>query len=876
MSSTTETVAETRKPVTKKRRLTDGYLVEVVVLIALSVAPLFLLPDPPPLGIVIIGISSAALLALNAMGVVLVYRTNAFINFAQLQIGIFAAAFFSGMVRGQPFIRMLREVCYACVGEEPPGLMVAINYTLGVVMALVVGMAIPALLYQTLIRRFATAPRLMPALATIFLAQAAVAVQGQATGWMISRENFDQARAVYPPFNLDVTVGTVQIHSGDLLAIIVAVIASILLGIYLKGTRAGAAVRAAGENPDRARTLGMDVYGVTSRVWMLSGALSTLVGIMTVFISGGQVDVGGGGGGGGAGGGGGGGGGGPGGGASAPASIPTNQLVVVLAVAVIARFSNLPLTILGAIALATIRQGVQWSYGSTAPLDAMLILLVGGMLLVQRARTSRVASEQEAVGLDAARESRPMPQIMRTVPSVQIWTRRCFYGLALIILGLPWVLKVGQVELAGAYLIYALIGLSLLIVTGWAGQISLGQWGFATMGAWVAAVSGLPMLLAIPVAGVVGSIAAVIIGIPALKLKGLQLAVATLAFAVSARELFTGDRYLGKHVPRLINRPELLGIDLNEGKTFYYFLVLVLGISCLAVLGLRRSRFGRALIAVRTNEMAAQAFGLDPVKLRLRAFVAAGCLASVAGALFVFHQRSIAPESFTAEESIRLFTFNVIGGLGAMIGPILGTLFFAGLAFFSENQLLQYASAGMGGLVLLFAAPGGLAEVVYKARDQMLRRIAVRNRIYVPSLLGDRSFALVTGRVPLSMRHNQEGQGLRHRYKLPKQWALDRFGAQLVVRDENEDGTPDQLQRNEPAGTHGYASWPEERKASDEDDDRNGNGSQQGPELKGVPKRTESPPAPARVGPNGSSGNGHGGDHSSNGGTVSNDQVEGR
>jgi branched-chain amino acid transport system permease protein len=154
-------------------------------------------------------------------------------------------------------------------------------------------------------------------------------------------------------------------------------------------------------------------------------------------------------------------------------------------------------------------------------------------------------------------------------------------------------------------------------------------------------------------------------------------------------------------------------------------------------MGLRRSRTARVLVAARDNESAAQAFGISLLRARLSAFAVSGFFAALAGVLFAYQQGNVSASAFSVETSLLLFTYTVIGGLGSIAGPLVG---FAALAVLSLSTLGPGVLAtvnGLGGIALLLLAPGGLAQLGLDVRDGMLRRIARRGGITVPSLSQD-------------------------------------------------------------------------------------------------------------------------------------------
>jgi len=302
------------------------------------------------------------------------------------------------------------------------------------------------------------------------------------------------------------------------------------------------------------------------------------------------------------------------------------------------------------------------------------------------------------------------------------------------------------------------------------------------VGAFVAAVSGFPFLLALFAGALAGSVVAVLVGLPALRLSGLTLAVSTLAFASSVLAVLLNPDQLGRYLPDDLGRPRLLGFDLADQRTYYFVTLIVLALCVGGVAGLRRSRTARVLIAARDNEAAAQSFGIGLLRARLSAFAVSGFLAALAGGLFAFQQGGVNANSFSVEASLLLFTFTVIGGLGSLAGPLVG---FGALALISLSTTSPGITAlinGVGGISLLLLAPGGLAQVGFDVRDGLLRRIARRSNIDVAAYADDAS----TGRAPIAPQTGPGGSTVfvPTRYALDDQWATT-AGARAAV-----DATP--------------------------------------------------------------------------------------
>jgi branched-chain amino acid transport system permease protein len=154
------------------------------------------------------------------------------------------------------------------------------------------------------------------------------------------------------------------------------------------------------------------------------------------------------------------------------------------------------------------------------------------------------------------------------------------------------------------------------------------------------------------------------------------------------------------------------------------------------VVGLRRSRTGRVLIAIRENERAARAYGINATRTQLAGFALSGFLAAAAGALYVHQQTGLSADPYLPQRSLELFTMVVIGGLGSLPGALLGATYVHSVDFFLPNEW-QFLATGIGLLAVLLMFPSGLGGVLADVRDGGLRRIAARRRLVVPSLLAD-------------------------------------------------------------------------------------------------------------------------------------------
>lgn len=714
------------------------------------VAGLQFLPARIPAGIYGIGVVSGSLLALQGMGLVLIYRSNRIINFAQASLALSAALLFSTAVQYRTLLRPLDAVCPSDCANNP--VFVQLDYWLSLLLVLAFVVLLGWLSYFLVVRRFAEAPRLILTVATIFIGYTVLGISEQLVPLLIPPEVLEQqgvppgAQPATLPFDLSRRVGSVTFHTVDAVTVFVVLACLAALLIYLRRSTAGSAIRAAADDPDRAATLGINVSEITGRVWIISSALSAVAGVLSAMAHG-AIGAGG-----------------------------SGDEVRMLAAAVLAAMTSLPLVVLASIVLGILEQGIQVAFGSTIFLDGTLFILIGALLLLQS--RGRARAEQAMSGAwRAAGEVRPTPRELRSLPVVRNWMQALIAGAAIVLVGLPWITSPSQTTLAAAVMIYAIIGLSLLVLTGWAGQISLGQVAFAAIGGYVAAVSHLPFAVGLLAGGLAGAAAALLIGIPALRLRGLQLAVITLAFHQAVVSIGLNPAFLGRYLPLQLVRPSLGGIGFDDQRVFYYFVLAMTTLIGVAVWGLRRTRTARALIAARDNEQAAQVFGINLVRARMGAFAVSGFLAAFAGVLLAYHQYGVQAVAFNVPLSRTVFLYSVIGGLGTLLGPLIGFAYYGVPLLFQLPGLVPLLLAGPGGLLLLLLARGGLAQILFDLRDSWLRKVARRHRIIVPTLVSDwASEGLERARLAPKTR---PGGGLAYvaeRYHLPLQWALDGVG----------------------------------------------------------------------------------------------------
>jgi len=339
----------------------------------------------------------------------------------------------------------------------------------------------------------------------------------------------------------------------------------------------------------------------------------------------------------------------------------------------------------------------------------------------------------EAASWRLSDEVRPLTPRVARLPLVRLMR----VGVGVLVLAgvaaVPLLLRSDQIIKASAVGVYAIIGLSLVVLTGWAGQISLGQMGFVAIGAAVAGKCtsewNLDLNLALLAGGAAGAVAAFIVGLPALRLRGLYLAVTTLVFALAVSSWLLNDLFFG-WVPReRLERPPLFGrIDISTPTRYYVYTLVVLAIVYVALRGIRHSRPGRAIVGLRENERAAQAYAVRPVPVKLTAFTISGTVAGIAGGLYVHLTQSFDIVTFGPGASLDVFTSGVVGGLGSLFGGVLGAIFLRGSQWFITDPAWQFLSSAVGVLLVLLILPGGLASLVIKLRDRLVKTIVAKRR----------------------------------------------------------------------------------------------------------------------------------------------------
>jgi ABC-type branched-subunit amino acid transport system permease subunit/ABC-type branched-subunit amino acid transport system ATPase component len=630
------------------------------------------------------GLIAGMTYAVFAAGFVLVYRCTGVLNFAQGEIGAFGAALLALLVVNYdiPYWFALALVIAACA---------------------LIGTAIEL----SVVRRLFSSPRLVLLIATLGIAQLLIVFK-------INLPDIDVENASsYPlPFTTRWRVtDNLTVLSRDLLVLIVVPILILALAIFLTRTKFGLAVRATASNPDTARVFGISVKRTSTIVWTIAAGFAGASGVLIAPIIGT---------------------------AAASASVDAigpSLLLRSLTVSLLARMKSLPMCLLGGMGVGVAEWVIVGNVQQTDRTIVDLYLFVGVLALVLFVNRGR----RDDANWSLSPKIKPVPARLKSSKVIRVLPTFGFAMLFALLAAVPFLLdKPSSYVTWTEILILTMVVLSLSLLTGWAGQLSLGHFAFVGLGglSMVALRNGhdipvpfnlwdmsfeLGWLPAVLISTAVGVVTAVVVGLPALRVRGLYLAVTTLAFAVMCQSwLFRQEVFLGRSsaTPSL-PKPKYGPWDFSDRRTFYYLCLIVLFVVTVVVARLRRTGIGRSFIAVRENEDMAAACTVSPMRMKLTAFGVSGGIAAMAGCLFITLVNVVQPEiDFATGFSIRMVSTAIIGGLGSVAGPFLGVLYIRSLPeFLGNSEQIQLLTSSIGLLVLLMYFPGGLIQIPYSIRD---------------------------------------------------------------------------------------------------------------------------------------------------------------
>ncbi len=621
------------------------------------------------------GVVQGLAVGVVAIGVVLIYRATRIINFAVGGMGVVGAV-----------LLQLLTVQYH------------VPFWVSFVLVILIGLVFGAAVDATIIRRLRRAPRVVVLVATIGVAQLAQVIA-------IEIPQPKQTTLRYPtPWSGTWTVAGVTVRGSDLAILIFIPFTLLAVSWFLDRTTIGQTVKACATNPQLARTASISPKWVSTMVWALAAGISTLA---VVLIAGQTGDA-----------------------AGAISNLGPETLAEGLAAAVIAGMASFRLAVVAAIGITVGENLLTFNFlGDPGVGDLLLFLAV----LIALWFYGRDAGGDAQVFAFTPR-ARRLPEHLRSV-----WWARYIDKSGIVLLGgvailLPLVVtKASSQQLYTAVMAYAICASSLTVITGWLGQLSLAQMAFAGLGALFAArlvSEGVPFWLTIPIATAAASLLAAVVGLGALRVRGLYLAVVTFAFALTAQQYFyflpglTGESQDGATVP--FARGHLFFLSFPLQRTYYYVVLAILVLVVIVLGRFRDSGVGRTIKAVRDNESAASAYTVVPTRTKIRAFALAGALAGLGGALLsgAFASVPFTQNFFQVNDSLTLVAIVVIGGMGSVSGAVIGAIWVIGIpALAPNNPVIGLLASSVGLLVVLLYFPRGLNQLAFDLRDAVVGSI---------------------------------------------------------------------------------------------------------------------------------------------------------
>ena len=632
-----------------------------------------LVKKPPNFVALAKGAARGVTYGLLAAGLILVYRSSRFINFAHAQIGAFGAAF----------------LVLVSVQLKVP-------YGVGLGVGIGVGALVGAGTETLIVRPLRRAPKLMSLIATLGFGQFLLVF-----GLVISTQAGQAARFPQPAF-----MPTVMYHNAVLLtpsetAMFVFTPPLVLaLVLFLKYSKYGLAITAAAANPEAADLAGFSPRRMATLAWAIAGAISAYTACLIIPVSGGV----------------------------AGSSLGTFLLVRGLAAAMLARFRSIPIAVLAGIVIGIIQFEAGVMFNDTGLVEVFLLGVILVALFFQPGGSTR---EKDRGSWTALQPWAPLPDQLRqsfiirhlgaivaiaffaAAGTVPLWASNALSGVGSDVLAL------------------ACVALSVSLLTGLGGELSLGQFAVAAVGAFVSwQITGHTGQYPLGFLGatIAGAALATLLGVPALRVRGLLLAVATLAFASAGQLWFYRQTwFFGDSINP--GRPTFRGFRFTDEKDYYWIVLGVTAAACVAARNIKAGGFGRLLVAMRDNEDNARAFSVGVTRRRLQGYAVAGAFAGLGGALYGHRQSSLSSFNFDAQVSVNLVAFSVIGGIGLLAGPFIGAIYLRGIpdgaqAINGPLDALGKSVLAAGWLVLILASPSGVVGLAAPLRNAVIRALA--------------------------------------------------------------------------------------------------------------------------------------------------------
>lgn len=641
------------------------------------------------LGTLVLGLINGSIIGLLAAGFVLVYKSNRFLNLAHAQLGALSAMLLA---------KFVNDLGWNFWGA------LALCLPLGVVMGLVV----ERFLVRPVRNKTSSSIRLL--LLSLGISQVLLALTF--VGFLAP--DAESAKSYPQPFQSELEFDGVVLSGMSVLTLLIVPVLLVALTSFLEYSSIGKQIRAAANNPQEARLCGVPISRVSLITWGIAGGLSAVAAILSgPSATGFNV-----------------------------AALGPILLVQTLGAAAFGAFVSIPWSVGGGLAI-----GVLYQVILAETLDAGLAqLTIFGLILLAILLRGKAIGRVFAVTGAAVPElpSVRMPDALRDVRLFRSYRRYLAFGGFAISAAfplLPYFNSDGNRFLLVLVVIYAMVGVSLTLLLGWAGQVSLGHFALVGLGGFLTARlidGGWSLLAIIVVVGLIGAAATAVVGLPALRVPGLTLVVTTVGFAVLAPQWLFLQESVGGDTPftTVVDAPPVgagLGM-LDSQLKLYYFVLVALTLVVLAASSLRRTNAGRAILAVRDNEGASSALGITPATVKLAALALSGFIAAVAGVFWAVAWQRVTPVQFGPEVSTAVLAVPVLGGLGSLAGALAAAVllyvptFFLTphlsglLGEFGRNVGFHLLLGGLGVVVTMIQFPNGIAGQAQKHWQAYLNR----------------------------------------------------------------------------------------------------------------------------------------------------------
>lgn len=676
------------------------------------------------LGFLTIGIIQGMIYGVIALGINLIYKGSRTLNLAQPFMGLFAAfvawyltgfggipgaegTAIPGIDSGPWFIRWLRYptgLFLFELGSLP-------RFAFAAVLSLLLIMRISYRFEHDIMRRLENSARLVRLVATIALSQGLLGLV------LILFERTEEQSSqlkrlpILLPDSWSFSVGAVPVTSAHILILVTVPLLALATAAFFKYSKFGVAIRATAENREAAQLLGVSARRVASFTWIAAGGLAGLAALLIVpaqqSLDSGRLGIG--------------------------------ILIRALAASLIGGLTSLPGAFAGGLIIGVMESVPKvWTTTSGVP-EVIFFLLIIAVLAF---RPGGLFGVREGVGEEAALvpQLRELPGRLRRHP-VSGKFRRTSVAVG--------VMLVSAISLStGSFtngvlvevLVFGIVGVSLTVLIGYAGQISLGHWAFVGVGAFAAGnlydEGPVPFWLMIPCVVLIGMVVSLAIGLPALRIRGPYLAVVTLSFAIAASQWIFSTNFVARGSAGItVTAPDYGWLDLSSTSNRpMFFFALASFLLCVWVAhNFKGSRTGRGFFSLRENEKAAETFGVQLTRYRLLAFALSGGMAALGGVVFGLRAGTIAARDFGPLLSLLVVAMVIIGGLGSLPGAVLGAFLMFGAAPLLQSALGQASwvpfvvtfASGIALIVVIVWARGGLAGLLMLPRDPVVQGLVL-------------------------------------------------------------------------------------------------------------------------------------------------------